>query len=711
WSLVISNNGNSLNSPNDQCPMTNDYFYSTGDLARWLSDGPPAGGASGGVIEFLGRVDSQVKIRGFRIELAEIENQLAKHEHIKEAAVLAYPGENEDKYLCAYFVSIKPVEIAGLREFLSSRLPGYMVPAFFVQIEKIPLTPNGKIDVKALPQPGLQYPSIYVAPVNEIEEKLVAIWAKVLHLDKTRISTHDNFFNIGGHSLKATSLTAMIHKEFNVKIPHAEVFLNPTVKGLARYIGNAVRLDYNPIEPVEKKKYYVLSANQKRLFIIYQLNPLSTAYNMPQVIPLAEDFDREKLSRTFKRLIARHENLRISFQTINDKPVQKVHEPDQIEFKLEYYEDSSLNDTIERFVRPFDLARASFLRAGIFKSTGQDNTPPALLVDIHHIISDAVSQDVLTRDFLRLQQVEEAGETIAGNLSPLRIQYKDFAEWQNSPGQLINIKQQEQFWLRIFEEDISPLKLPFDFPRSKFQVFAGAAIGFTLEKQLLNAIGVIASQQGITMYTMFLALFNVLLARLCGQEDIVIGTASSGRRHADLEQIIGMFVNTLALRNFPHPQKSFNDFLQEVKQRTLAAFENQDFPFEDLVDKVAPDRNINRNPLFDVLLNFLERDKTTTAEPGLITGKNPELEYRVNVSKFDITFTITKMGNDDFHFVISYCTHLFKRETIQGIIQSFKDLIPEIVRNPNVKLAEIKLITQMKTENVWTDSCDDLENE
>ncbi|HLP62743.1 MAG TPA: amino acid adenylation domain-containing protein, partial [Candidatus Deferrimicrobium sp.] len=245
-------------------------LYRTGDLTRWLPDGN---------IEFLGRIDQQVKIRGFRIELGEIENRLTKHPGIKESVLSVHEDESGDNYLCAYIVPAWELGVPELREYLSGTLPPYMIPAYFMFLDKIPLTLHGKIDRKALPQPGCESAGFYVAPVNEIETKLVEIWSEILHIDKDKISTHDNFFNLGGHSLKANTLTFAIHRELNVKIPQAEIFLNPTVRGLANYINNAVRTRYDSIEPAEKKEYYALSTGQKRLYILQQLNPHSSAYN------------------------------------------------------------------------------------------------------------------------------------------------------------------------------------------------------------------------------------------------------------------------------------------------------------------------------------------------------------------------------------------------------------------------------------------------
>ncbi|HLP61535.1 MAG TPA: condensation domain-containing protein, partial [Candidatus Deferrimicrobium sp.] len=675
-----------------------DCLYKTGDLARRLDDGN---------IEFLGRIDHQVKIRGFRIEVEEIENRLVNHIYIKEAVVLANTDESGDKYLCAYIVPAQELTAAELKEYLTAHLPNYMIPPYFTFLEQIPLTANGKIDRDVLPKPGLIISEGYTAPIDEIEIKLVAIWAEVLHIDKDKISTHDNFFNMGGHSLKAITLTSLIHKEFNVKIPQAEVFIRPTVKGLAQYIRQAVRTGYESIEPVEKKEYYVLSPSQKRLYILQQMSPLGTAYNIPQMIPLPAEFNVEKLVPAFLRLIRRHESLRTSFQTVNDQPVQKVHAPGEVDFKLEYYDDSSLNRAMGRFVRPFDLSKPLLPRAGLLKLNGKEEQPPVLLVDMHHIISDGVSRDVLAREFLLFYQAGTA-EILNDTLPPLRIQYKDFAQWQNSPAQIESTKQQEAYWLRIFEGKIPVLNLPWDFPRPEMPSFAGDAIGFTVDKQLLRAAGIIASQQGVTMYMLLLTMFNILLARLCGQEDIVIGTASAGRGHADLEGIIGMFVNTLAIRNYPLHNKRFNDFLQDIKQRTLAAFENQDYPFEDLVDHVVPNRNIDRNPLFDVMFNYLELTENRKDEPP-----GTAYEYGVNASKFDMTFAIAKTGADDFHFNIRYSTQLFKKETIRDVIQAFKEVVSGIVANPSGKISEIKMATPLKVDNdtIWGDSCDDLENE
>ncbi|MGD2091981.1 MAG: amino acid adenylation domain-containing protein, partial [Candidatus Aminicenantes bacterium] len=402
------------------------YIYRTGDLARWLPDGN---------IEFLGRMDQQVKVRGFRIELGEIENHLLVMEEIKDAVVLAREDRPGDKYLCAYIVSQGELELSILRDHLSGRLPDYMIPSYFVQLEEIPLTPNGKVDRKALPEPGISIGKDYTAARDKIEKKLLEIWWEILSRDtlhasqlRPSLGIDDNFFELGGHSLKVILLVAKIHKAFEVKIPLGEVFKRPSIRQLAEYIKAAKKRKYAGIEPVEKKEYYALSSAQKPMYFLQQMDVESTAYNMPCFLLLGKDMEKEKLESAFRELIRRHDSLRTSFVSVNDNPVQQIH--DRVEFKIEYYDRkevevevkvkqerfSLLEGTrglaplfIKEFIRPFDLSQAPLLRVGLIElpptppSRGGHSRPGApasqkgkehkyiLMLDMHHIISDGVS--------------------------------------------------------------------------------------------------------------------------------------------------------------------------------------------------------------------------------------------------------------------------------------------------------------------------------
>ncbi|MDQ1352313.1 MAG: hypothetical protein QG657_2619 [Acidobacteriota bacterium] len=672
-------------------------LYKTGDLARWLPDGN---------IEFLGRIDHQVKISGYRVEPGEVRQQLLRHPQIREAVVTVRETQTAEKYLCAYIVlqdsyisgSTQSTNPAELREFLLRVLPDYMVPAHFITIEKIPLTANGKVDTKVLPEPAvtLDEHAVPEAPLDEIEECLLDTWSQVLALEKNKIGRHDDFFQLGGHSLKAAVSIARIHKELNVEVPLVEIFKTPTAAGLAEYIRKHLnsREKYTSIEPTEKKEYYNLSPAQKRMYLLHLMEPEGTVYNIPQFFGLDMEFRRDKLEQIFRQLIQRHESFRTSFITVDEEPVQRIHQ--EVEFEIEYYNSStdytdytdkkdnitlhhsSFMNTPNHFIRPFDLANAPLLRVGV--------TPvefgTLLMVDMHHIVSDGVSMDILVREFLGLSR----GEVFPG----LRLQYKDYAQWQNSDIVKRKTKFQEKYWLREFSGGAPILELPTDFVRPEVQSFEGGSYYFELGKEEGAALNHLAHQQGATLYIVLLTMFDILLFKLSGQEDIVVGTPTAGRGHADLEAVIGMFVNTLALRNFPGPDKTITEFLQEVKTNTLRAFENQDFPFEDLVEKAVVKRDSSRSPLFDVMFtlqnvgnaaNIGIRD--SSSEPGLNVGKK--------VSRFDMTWAVTEKENR-LVFEVEYCTRLFKEETIKRFGEYFKKLVNAIMDRSTERIGDIEII-------------------
>jgi tyrocidine synthetase-3 len=649
-------------------------LYRTGDLARWLPNGN---------IEFLGRLDHQVKIRGYRIELGEIENCLITHSEVKEAVVLT--NDMEDKYLCAYIVPHSPYS-PSLKEYLSRLLPDYMIPSYFVELEEIPLTPSGKIDRKALPAPEVQTGDYYAAPRDEIEKRLVKMWSEVLGVEAV-IGIDDNFFALGGHSLKGTVLTVKIHKEFNVKLPLLQVFRTPHIRGMAEYIKEQLKQwkedRYASIEPVEKKGYYPLSSAQKRLYILQQMTLESTAYNMPQFIPLSEEPDISKLEETFKRLIERHESLRTSFHMINNQPVQKVH--DTVEFAIEYYDSQS--------VQPFDLSRAPLLRVGLVK-TGENGT--ILSVDMHHIISDGLSHGVLVKDFIALYTGED--------LPPLRIQYKDYAEWQNEEKEKETIKQQEAYWLRQFEEEVPVLNLPMDYERPKVQRFEGSVAHFEVNREITDTLKKLALEEGATLYMVLLAIYMVFLAKMSGQEDIVVGTPVAGRRHVDLEKVIGMFVNTLALRNKPAGEKTFEGFLREVKENALEAFENQEYPFEDLVENAAVTRDAGRNPLFDVMLVLQNMDLNMTDTPPPDTGEETSRGhvFENETAKFDLVLNGAER-NEGLLFSLGYSTNLFKKETIERHIKYLHAILLAALNDRNIRISEIDILPEEERQQILYD--------
>lgn len=669
----------------------NDYavLYKTGDLGYFREDGN---------LEFLGRKDYQVKVRGFRIELEEIEHQLLSLAEVKEAVVAAKEEDSGEKYLCAYVVpdGASQLNLSDLREHLAMNLPYYMVPSYFIILEEIPRTPNGKIDRKALPDPEIKAEDGYVAPRNRVEEKLVDIWSQVLEIDKSVIGIDSNFFELGGHSLKAVLLISRIHRELDVKLPLAEIFDSQTVRELTQVVERETTDKFIPIEPVEKREYHALSSAQKRLYVLQQLYLEGIEYNMPYLFNLGKDLDEKKLEESCGKLIARHEVLRTSFEVVNDKAIQEVHE--EIEFKIEYHEavgngPQTVNEIFQDFVRPFDLTRAPLWRLGLIKS-GRDGN--IAMVDMHHIIADAISQEVLTREITALYNGEE--------LLPLKLHYKDYSEWQQSQVVKDALKKQEEYWLKELEGEIPVLNIPTDFPRPAIQSFEGGIVNFHLGEAETTGLEKIAAEAGATMFMVLLSVYNITLSKISGQEDIIAGVDVAGRSHADLENIIGMFVNTLALRNFPAAEKTFREFLQELKERTLIAFENHDYQFEDLVEKAAVNRDTSRNPIFDVMFSFIDRDADgpgagEAPEPKAADSTQDNYTYEKNTAKFDLTLTGMKTPKFLF-FSFEYCTKLFKIETVQRFINYFRQVVAAVIGDRDRGIAGIEIITKEEKEKI-----------
>jgi amino acid adenylation domain-containing protein len=671
-------------------------LYRTGDLARWLPDGN---------IEFLGRVDEQVKIRGARIEMEEIERVLLKKEEIREAVVSVKEDKSGDKYLSAYFVSQNALSQFELKEFLSKYLPAYMIPSHLVPVEKIPLTPNGKVDRKALPEPGIKSTAVYVPPGNGSEGTLVEIWSEILGVEKSLIGIDANFFELGGHSLKATILTANIHKELDVEVPLAVIFKTPTIRGLAGYIEKAGRNKYLSIEPVEEREYYPLSSAQKRMHFLQQLDLTGTVYNISFVLPPGKGMENDKLEAALKKLIARHESLRTFFQLKDGEPVQRIHE--EVEFEVEYFDlaakavarhpkTKDREDIINNFVRSFDLSRPPLLRVGLI-NTGEGST--MMMVDMHHIISDATSQQILVKDFFALYKGEQ--------LPALKLHYKDYSQWYNSEKTRDLLKRQEKFWLKEFAGEIPVLNIPTDYERPAVQTFAGRSLDFALDEDRTRLLRKAALDAGATMYAVTLAIFNILLAKLSGDEDIVVGTAAAGRRHADLQHIIGMLVNTLAFRSYPSGDKTFAGFLKEVKEKTIKAFDNQEYPLEQLVEKLGVNRDKRRNPLFDVGFSFHDRRQMQHPKEG---GKETAastgglFEYDNPTAKYDLVLHAVDSGEKLF-FTLEYKTKLFKKETVELTRERFLVLIDSINADGDVAIKDLEYRTPVevkleKIENV-----------
>jgi amino acid adenylation domain-containing protein len=670
-------------------------IYKTGDLARWLKDGN---------VEFLGRMDHQVKIRGYRIELEEIEKCLLKHKKIKEAVVITREGEYGDKYLCAYiWGAMGPGKIPGvaqLKEFLANQVPAYMVPTFFVPLEQLPLTPNGKIDRKRLPEPTISIKKgSSNSPRDEVEEKLAKIWWELLfNKDEQYVSPDidDNFFGLGGDSLNAAIMAAMLHKTFEVKISLADVFKTPTIREMAQKIRELAKYKYLSIGQVEEKEYYPLSPAQRRLYIIQQMDTKNVSYHMTYVFSLVGKLDIRRFEETYRRLIIRHESLRTSFRMINGEPVQWVHS--KVQFNIEYFNiPEAPDEIIKGFIRPFDLSQAPLLRIGLIKINENQHT---MVIDMHHIIGDGSSRIILEKEFTTIYQEKE--------LCPLRVRYRDYSQWQIHHVMSESLKEQERYWLNEFKGELPVLNIPKDYDQSGFHRFDGSSYHFEIPGEDLKKMKTLAQQQGVTIFILLTAVFNVMLSKISGQEDIIIGTLTTGRSHADLQSIIGMFANTLALRNYPAGEKVFIHFLQEIKERVLKVFENQDYQFESLIEIVEKNRDFSKNPLFDVMFvlqNFDERGNTGTNIPGL---QLKSYEFQIETTQFDMHFFGSE-SNDTINFIVTYNSRKFKEETINIFVEFLKEVIHSILEYPWKKLAEIQVTPKNKTPEMEYPFNEDLE--
>jgi amino acid adenylation domain-containing protein len=660
--------------------------YHSGDLARWLHDGN---------IEFLGRMDHQVKVRGFRIELGEIENWLKKHPGVKEAVVAAHKDSAGEVKLCAYVVG--GVEADELPRYLSGVLPSYMVPAHFEKIEAIPLTSSGKVNRNALPSPTIKTRQEYTAPGNEFEKALVMTWAEILKLDKKKIGIDDSFFRLGGHSLKATILAAKIHKVFDVKIPLTEVFKRPTIRKLAQYIKGMVKDVYVSIAPQEKKEYYLLSSAQKRMYIEQHMQIESKIYNVAALIILEGETNYERLTDAFRQLIKRHESLRTSFVTLQEEAVQFIHE--NVSFTIEYVksEEENSQKIAANFWRPIDLSKAPLLRVGLMKIS---EIKHILMVEMHHIIADGISNQILMRDFRRLYRGED--------LLPLRIQYKDFSGWQTRLFKSETIKKQEEYWKVQFMDEIPALDLPTDYPRPPGPVSHQAqSVTFVVDKELTARVNEVLVETGATMFMFLLAVTNILLSKYSGQADIVVGCPVSGRIHNDLQNIIGMFVNMLAIRSLVEGSQTFKKFLEKVKENVLDSYENQDYQYDELVKTLGLQGNTTRNPLFDVVLHMfnLEIPREEKPDKQMVTFVPYEDENMI-VIPFD--FILNAFEKDEWiQLEIRYITTLYKKKRIQMMGKHFLEIIIKVLEDKNIilknlllshRLAAVKTMTPLEEE-------------
>ncbi|MCL2425730.1 MAG: amino acid adenylation domain-containing protein [Oscillospiraceae bacterium] len=632
-------------------------IYRTGDIVRWLSNGN---------IDYLSRNDRQVKIRGFRIELEEIRSILESLEDVDIAAVLVHELGDE-KQLCAYLQLRQGSLLDTVRETASQYLPSYMIPQHFVEIDVFPVNKNGKLDLSALPKPTAKASQKRRQPKDALEHSLLEIYQHVLGIQD--IGVDDSFYDLGGHSLKAIRLAHMIEQKIGIRLLVDDLMERKTVSNLASMLRN---MEESESVKIPKASDNEMNSVQKRIFALEQLGEDSAAYNIPVVLKLDGRIDIDRLDETIRALCERHEILRTSFREEDGRLIQVV--SDNVDLKLitkECKTDVEIEELINETVRPFDLETAPPLRAYLFHlPTGQD----VLLFDIHHIAFDGSSIPIF---------LDELSKLYNGEMLPaLPLQYMDYSAWNNK----YDYSKAETYWLNELKGEEFNTHLMEDYVRSNMQTFAGDTYTLTLDDHISKAIKTFALQNDVTEYMVYLTVVSVLLARYCRQDNVFVGTAASGRTHPDIQDMVGMFVNTLVFKGEVNEEMRFSELLAQTKKKCLEMYKHQDYPFEMLVEKLGISRSSARNPIFDVLFS-IEEGIDQPYPMGDVKGWVQSVKN--TSAKFDLVINV-KQSSGQSRVCWEYNRSLFSESSMTYMATHFETILRQAIHQPDQKIAKIK---------------------
>ncbi|MCE3228013.1 MAG: hypothetical protein K0S32_2564, partial [Bacteroidetes bacterium] len=667
-------------------------LYRSGDKVRLLENGE---------MEYLGRVDDQVKIRGYRIELGEIENTLVANPLIQDAVAIVKSDAVGEKNIVAYVTGKEKLNVNDLRNWLSLHLPAYMIPSYYVQMERLPLTSNGKIDKRSLPDPafsGMSTGKKYIAPSNDIENKLAVIWSEILEIPGERISTNDNFFELGGHSLKAVRLMMAIQRELGVKTELRDIFKYPEISSLSAQISNHSTGGTQSIPVLDAQEHYALSPSQKRLWILNQLEKNSTAYNIPLIFNYEQTINTKTLTKAFNALIQRHEILRTVFATINGEPRQKILGADEIHFSIEQ-KDFTNSTEKQRDVQAvfgdyaaaiFDLASGPLLKAALIKL---ENDKYVFVLVMPHIITDEISNRILMTEVIDLYRSYEENRQIS--LPSLPVTYKDYAAWHNKQVNGDNAHQMKKFWNGYLNPPLTRLNMPLDKPRPAVKSFKGEREVFLIGSELVSKIKEAAAGTGSTMFMNVISMVNIMLHKHTGQTDVVIGSPVSGRDHDDVSGIIGFFVNTLVLRTKMETQHSYFDVLGNVKQNVTDCLNYQLYPFDKIIEDLNIKNEQGSNLLFDVFVSYHKSEHDYLIDENEFSRGETWKDFVV--SQFDLTLDFNDIGQQ-LILTIDYNTDIFERSSVILFKERFFRLIENIVNNPLKKLSDLDYKTKTETD-------------
>ncbi|CPH20460.1 syringomycin synthetase [Burkholderia pseudomallei] len=685
-------------------------LYKTGDLARWRTDGS---------LEYLGRNDFQVKIRGFRIELGEIEAQLAKVTGVREVVVLARDSaadtdqnadlnasataNSSEKRLVAYYTG--DADVTALRAQAAQHLPSYMVPSAYVRLDAWPLTPNGKLDRRALPAPAddAYARAEYEAPQGAKEEALAAIWRELLHVE--RVSRHDNFFELGGHSLLAVQLVSRLRQALSVEVALGTVFDAPVLSALAERLEAENTAVLPPIPLTPRDGRIALSLAQQRLWFLTQLEGVSEAYHMSGAVRLDGLLNREVLQRALNRIVMRHEALRTCFAREEGEPIQVIQphadltvsyhdlrEAESIRHEAGNREQRAKDLSQAHASAPFDLSRDLPVRVLLLQLADEAHV---VQVVMHHIASDGWSVGVFLQELSALYGsfIAEQGDPLA----PLPLQYADYAAWQRrwlASGQL---EKQGAFWQTNLSGAPTLLELPTDRPRPPKQSHAGASVEVKLGAALSERVKRLSQRHGVTPYMTLLSSWAAALSRLSGQEEVVIGSPVAGRNRTEVEPLIGFFVNTLALRLDLSSEPTVGELLKRTKAQVLSAQAHQDLPFDQVVERVKPPRSTAHPPLFQVMFVWQNMPAGELTIPGLTIRA---VETPLQTAQFELTLSLREAG-DDIVGHLNYASALFDESTVRRYVTYWCRLLEGMTAGPaNVSVARLPLLDEAERKQV-----------
>ncbi len=681
--------------PNPFSADPDDRLYRTGDRGRLRLDG---------VLEILGRVDDQVKVRGVRVEPAEIQAVLLRHPAIRQGAVVARADATGQKRLVAYLVAegVAPT-FDSLRAHVGRELPEFMIPSAFVFLEALPVTPNGKLDRRALPEPAAEVAELWVAPRGPIEESLATIWREVLRVGL--VGAHDDFFRLGGHSLFATQVVSRVRDAFRIELPIRRLYEAPTLAGLAAAVEAALKgsaATAGAIQPVARDRALPLSFAQRRMWFLDQMAPGGTAYNISFAVRLGGALHEAALEAALERIVARHESLRTTFVLEGGVPVQVI--ADEVRFPFTREDLSGLGpEARERRVgkavdaeaaTPFDLARGPLVRGQLLRLGPQEHV---LLVSLHHIVSDAWSRWLFQKELVAHYTAFRDGRP--SPLPPLRIQYADFAAWQQRTFEGERLERQLAYWRTALGSEPARVELATDHPRLGAEP-RGRVAFVEFPPDVVEGLRAFCRREGATLFMGLLAAFKSLLARQTGQTDVVVGSPIANRNRSEIEGLIGFFVNTLALRTDLSGDPTFRETVARLKTVTLGAYEHQDVPFERLVQELRLDREADRNPLFDVAFAHQNVPSEAIDLPGLVVAALPR---EAVATRFDLEFYVTEV-HDRLAGVLCYRADLFDPETVQAFAERYVTLLRAAVAKPEMRLSSLPLMDAATRSSVVASS-------